>query len=221
MNDFPLASILIANYNNGKFITETLDSAINQSYKNIEIIIVDDASTDNSVELIENYIRLPPEYKIELFKNNFNYGCGRTKRKCVDIARGDFFAFLDPDDTIELNAVETLLEQFGLHPECSIVYSTHYLCNEQLEPQSISDWVGAIPAGQSHLNSTGGHISAFALCSKKCYDQTLGIDPKFVVSEDQDMYLKMEEVAPVFYFDKPLYYYRKHDNNISWNEKKQ
>lgn len=215
---YPLVSILIANYNNSQFIEETLDSVINQTYQNIEIIIIDDASYDNSVEIINEYITTHPQSKFELYKNKTNYGCGRTKKICVDIACGDYFAFLDPEDTIEPYAIEMLIEKYRLYPESSIVYSTHYLCNDRLEPQSISDWPGQIPKGESHLTSTHGHISAFALCNRKLYDTTLGIDPKFPVAEDQDLYYKMEEAGPVLFINQPLYYYRKHEKNISWGE---
>lgn len=221
MNTKPLVSLLIANYNNGKFITETLLSAVNQTYSEIEIIVVDDASDDNSLEIIQMFIKQYPQFNIHLYRNYTNHGCGRVKRKCVDIVRGEYFAFLDPEDTIEPTAVEELLEFHLKHLKYSVVYSTHFLCNEKLEPQSISTWPGKIPEGQSHLTSTTGHISAFALCSKKDYDRTLGINPEYIVAEDQDLYLKMEEIAAVLYVDKPLYYYRKHDNNISWNDTKQ
>jgi len=220
-NHSPLVSLLVANYNNGKFIAETLQSAVNQTYRQLEIIVVDDASDDNSVEIIEDFIHNHPDTKIELYKNFSNYGCGRNKRKCIDIARGEYFAFLDPEDTITPNAVEELMEiHLRNQGKYSIVYSTHYLCNEKLEPQSLSTWVGKIPEGQSHLTSSGGHISAFALCSKAFYDRTLGINPAYVVAEDHDLYYKMEEMAPVFFLDKPLYYYRKHDNNLSWDYNK-
>lgn len=217
----PLVSLLVANYNNGKYIVETLNSAINQTYSNVEIIICDDASIDNSIDLIEKFISNNSKYKIELYKNHFTYGCGRNKRKCVDIARGEYFAFLDPEDSLLPTAIEELM---FVHLEnnfkFSIVYSTHYLCNEKLEKQAVSDWPGEIPQGQSHLTSTGGHISAFAVCSKRYYDMTSGINPEYVVAEDMDLYLKLEEVAPVFFVNKPLYYYRKHDHNLSWNYEK-
>jgi glycosyltransferase involved in cell wall biosynthesis len=217
-NHSPLVSLLVANYNNGKFIAETLQSAVNQTYRQLEIIVVDDASDDNSVVIIKDFIHNHPDTKIELYKNFSNYGCGRNKRKCIDIARGEYFAFLDPEDTITPNAVEELLEiHLKNQGKYSIVYSSHYLCNEKLEPQSLSTWVGKIPDGQSHLTSSGGHISAFALCSKAFYDRTLGINPAYIVAEDHDLYYKMEETAPVFFLDKPLYYYRKHDNNLSWD----
>lgn len=215
---YPLVSLLIANYNNAKYITETLESAIHQTYPNIEIIIVDDASNDNSVEKINEFIDQHGNNRIILYENLHNYGCGRNKRKCIDASQGKFFAFLDPEDTIESGAVEQLMDvHLQNSSEYSIVYSTHYLCNEKLKVQSVSDWPGKIPEGQSHLSSTAGHISAFAVCNKYFYDQTAGIDPQYIVAEDMDLYLKMEELAPVLFVDKPIYYYRKHDNNLSWS----
>lgn len=216
----PLVSILIANFNNGRFIAETLESAVKQTYPNTEIVVVDDGSEDNSLSVIDGFINTHPEAKVRLVKNNDHKGCGRIKRQCVELSEGEHFCFLDPDDTIVPDAVATLMEVVKAHPEYGIVYCTHYLCNENLEPQGVSTYPGRIPEGQSHLTSTEGHISALALCKRKVYDQTLGIDASYQVAEDQDLYLKMEEVAPVFFVDKALYYYRKHDHNTSWDDNK-
>lgn len=220
MMDDPLVSILVANFNNGRFIKETLDSAVSQTYPNTEIVIVDDGSTDNSVSIIEEYISSHENTSFKFYRNDDNKGCGRIKKQCVACSRGAFFTFLDPEDTIVPEAIESLMQVHLDHPEYGIVYCTHYLCNERLEPQGISSYPGPIPQGQSHLTSTGGHISALAICKRLVYDKTSGINASYQVSEDQDLYLKMEEHAPVFYVDKPLYYYRKHDHNSSWNESK-
>ena len=217
---FPLVSILVANYNNGQFIEETLDSAMAQTYPHIEIVIVDDGSTHDSLPVIERFMAVQPDCRIRLFKNVDNKGCGRIKRQCIELSEGEFFTFLDPEDTILPEAVATLMAVFDSRPELGVVYCTHYLCNDKLEVQGISTYPGAIPEGQSHLTSTGGHISALAVCRRSVYDQTPGIDATYQVSEDQDLYLKMEEVAPVHYVDKPMYFYRKHDHNSSWNEQK-
>ncbi len=220
MMDDPLVSILVANFNNGRFITETLDSAVAQTYPNTEIVIVDDGSTDNSVSIIEEYISSHENTSFKFYRNDDNKGCGRIKKQCVDLSTGEFFCFLDPEDTILPEAVATLMDVFLKHPEYGVVYCTHYLCNEQLEPQGISSYPGPIPPGQSHLTSKGGHISALAICKRLVYNKTVGINPSYQVSEDQDLYLKMEEQAQVFFIDKPLYFYRKHDHNSSWNESK-
>ncbi|MDR1652118.1 MAG: glycosyltransferase family 2 protein [Prevotellaceae bacterium] len=220
-NSQPLISLLVANFNNGKYIAETLQSAVNQTYKNIEIVVIDDASTDNSREIIRSFIAKNPAACIRFFENESNSGgCGGIKNQCIAFSHGDYFAFLDPEDTIEPNSVDVLYAEHVRNGQLGIVYCSHWLCNEQLEPQSISTWVGAIPQGQSHLTSTGGHISAFALCKRADYNKTGGINPTYEVAEDMDLYLKMEEVAPVLFVDQPMYYYRKHDHNASWDYQK-
>ena len=98
--DYPLVSLLIANYNNGRFISETLDSAVAQTYPYIEIVIVDDGSSDDSVQAIERFMATHPGFRIRLFKNTDNKGCGRIKRQCIELSEGDYFCFLDPEDTI-------------------------------------------------------------------------------------------------------------------------
>lgn len=220
MTEQPLVSILIANFNNARFITETLDSALGQTYKNLEIVIIDDGSTDDSRRVIDEYIAGHQGVVFKFVQNSDNQGCGRIKRQCIGSSNGAFFSFLDPEDTIVPEAIDTLMQVLLDYPDIGIAYCTHYLCNEALEPQGISTYPGKIPEGQSHLTSTGGHISALAVCRRAVYDKTEGINATYQVSEDQDLYLKMEEQAPVYYVDKPMYYYRKHDHNSSWNERK-
>ena len=217
---YPLVSLLVANFNNGRFISETLESALAQTYPCIEIVIVDDGSTDDSLQVIGRVMASHPDSRMRLYKNADNQGCGRIKRQCIELSEGEYFGFLDPEDTILPETVSTLMDVFCREPELGIVYCTHYLCNERLEIQGISSYPGTIPEGQSHLTSTGGHISAMALCRRSAYDRTSGINASYQVSEDQDLYLKMEEVAPVRFVDKPMYFYRKHDHNSSWNERK-
>ena len=215
----PLVSLLIANFNNGRFLAEALDSAITQTHREMEIVVVDDGSSDDSIEVIQGFMASHPEAIILFHRNEKPAGCGRIKRQLIELSHGEFFIFLDPEDTMTPEAVATLLKEHE-NGDYSIVYGTHYLCDEQLLPQGISPYPGAIPAGQSHLTSKDGHISAPALCRRSCYDCTEGINPKYYVSEDQDLYLKMEEVAPVLFVNEPLYYYRHHANNTSWNDDK-
>jgi len=213
----PLVSILIANLNNGQYIRQTLESAVSQTYGDIEIVIVDDGSSDNSIQIIQDFINEHADSPILFSQNDASGGCGRVKRQLVELSHGDYFAFLDPEDTISPDAVAILMKEHEKQLY-SIVYSTHYLCDEKLNPYAISDWPGEIAEGQSHLTSTTGHISAFALCNRSCYNNTEGINPKLFVAEDYDLYLKMEEVAPVHFVNRPLYYYRHHATNTSWND---
>lgn len=209
-------SVLLANYNNGVYIEETLDSILSQSFSNIDIVIVDDCSTDNSLEVITRYQADHHQCPISVYKNDTNRGCGYTKRRCVELSTGEYFIFIDPDDVITRDCLDILYRKHQ-EGDYSIVYATHYFCDADLNPSRISDFPGQIAWGQSNLNSRAGHISAPALCKRSYYNLTEGINPTYQVSEDHDMYCKMEEVAPVCFVNKPLYYYRGHDHNTSWN----
>ena len=95
MTNQPLFSVLIANYNNGKYLMDAIESVRQQTYTNWEIILVDDSSTDNSHEL---YKELEQDERIHIFLNNQNRGCGYTKHRCAELANGEICGFLDPDD---------------------------------------------------------------------------------------------------------------------------
>lgn len=91
-----LVSIIMPTYNCGKFIAETMDSVINQSYKNWEMIIVDDCSTDNTKEVVEEYIKKDSRIKYHILEKNSGAAVSRTK--AMELAKGKYIAFLDSDD---------------------------------------------------------------------------------------------------------------------------
>ena len=104
MTNNPLFSVLIANYNNGKYLREAINSVYSQIYTNWEIILVDDASTDNSQEI---YSELEKDDRIHIYYNEKNMGCGYTKRRCAELANGELCGFLDPDDALLPHALES------------------------------------------------------------------------------------------------------------------
>lgn len=97
-----LISVLMANYNNADYIEEAISSVQKQSYKDWEIILIDDGSTDNSVQIIEEFNEIP---NIRIFYNEENKGCGYTKKRCVEEASGVICGFLDTDDILTPEAL--------------------------------------------------------------------------------------------------------------------
>lgn len=209
----PLFSVLIANYNNGQYLEECLQSVYKQTYTNWEIVIVDDGSTDEISQTIYQKIENHP--KIRVFKNKENKGCGYTKAQCVDNAIGEFCGFLDPDDTLVPEAIELLMLEHLNFKSASLIYSTHFICDEHLSVKSIAQYVGQIPRGESQLTYQGPKISAFAIFKKENYLKTEGINTKLTKAVDQDLYYKIEETGDLKFVNKPLYFYRQHRNSIS------
>jgi len=119
----PLVSVVIPAYNAGKYIRETIDSIIGQTYKEIEVIIVDDGSTDSTYEICVEYSAKYPNVKLLNHKNRINKGVSISRKYAVDHAQGDFIAFCDSDDIMQPNKIESQLEAFRRHKGAVLVHS--------------------------------------------------------------------------------------------------
>jgi glycosyltransferase involved in cell wall biosynthesis len=203
MTNQPLFSVLIANYNNGKYLMDAIESVRRQTYTNWEIILVDDSSTDNSHEL---YKELEQDERIHIFLNDQNHGCGYTKRRCAELANGEICGFLDPDDALTENALDVMVEEHGKHPEASLVHSDHYDCDEELNVRSTCQGE-QIPSSESYLKLQHG-VSHFATYKRILYAKTIGINPIMTCAVDHDLYYLLEEVGQLVYIPHILYYYR-------------
>lgn len=211
----PLVSVLIANFNNGKYLQTAVNSVLKQTYSNWEIIIIDDASTDNSWEIIQKYAKTYPN--IRCYQNPKNLKVGATKARVASLAKGEICAILDPDDTLAPEAVEKHVEIYLANPDCSMVSSKYYICDKELNIQGINTDVYNPNLYDSYLCSKGG-INAFWSFKKEKYNLTNGFKAKYILAEDQDLYYQLEEVGTVKVIDEPLYYYRIHKRSISKND---
>ncbi|MEA5449342.1 glycosyltransferase [Leptolyngbya sp. CCNP1308] len=116
MVEKPLVSILINNYNYGHFLGEAVDSALNQSYNPLEIIIVDDGSTDNSREVIATY-----EQNVKLVLKE-NGGQASALNRGFSESNGEIICFLDADDIFKPRKIETIVEKFKSYPEADWLF---------------------------------------------------------------------------------------------------
>ena len=207
----PLFSILIANYNNGFFLPDAINSALSQTYKNFEIIIVDDCSNDNSGILYEQY---QDDARIKVFKNAKNQGCGYTKDRCVREASGELCGFLDPDDKLEYNALARMVNEFANKPDIVMAYSNHYVTDESFNLSSIFKG-RSLCTGESILTSKSGPVSHFVAFKRNAYILSGGVDICMKRCVDYDMYYRLEEMGPISYVDECLYWYRQNEHSIS------
>ncbi|MEJ5050364.1 glycosyltransferase family 2 protein [Chryseobacterium culicis] len=211
-------SILIANYNNGNYFKECYDSLINQTYENWEAIIIDDASTDNSVEIIQSLIKDDSRFK--LYHHSVNEGCGSTKAKCMKYAQGDLCAYLDPDDALYPEALEKVALEFMNRDDLAAVYSQMMICNENLVPEKVYAGTKQIYNNRYFFNCPIQFAHLF-IFKRKVYLRTAGINATLKNAVDQDLYLKILEQGEVKYLKEPLYLYRLHSNGISQDKAKQ
>jgi glycosyltransferase involved in cell wall biosynthesis len=210
-----LFSVLIANYNNGKFLDEAIDSIKAQTYKNWEIIIVDDCSTDNSAEIYKNSETDP---RIKIYFNDKNHGCGYTKRRCAELAQGEICGFLDPDDVlVGDDAIDIHVKKHMDFLNASMIYSGMYRGDENLRIIKESPGKNIKPKS-SILETCSWPIHPFATFKKEKYLLTEGIDAQMKRAVDYDLYYKLEEVGDLIHLDCFQYIQRNNPNSISLND---
>ncbi len=118
LGDQPLVSILVTNYNYGRYLPEAIESALNQTYKNIEVIIVDDGSTDNSREIIESYARNDSRVKYLIKENG---GQASALNAAFSLSKGEILALLDADDVFYPRKIAILVEEFRKRPDYGFI----------------------------------------------------------------------------------------------------
>lgn len=205
-------SILIANYNNGKYLMDAIESVRQQTYTSWEIILVDDGSTDNSHEL---YKELEQDKRIHIFENDRNRGCGYTKNRCVAEAQGEWCAFLDPDDMLREDALEIMADAINANPQHGVFYSHMYVCDENMNVVYDNTYAYGSKEWEQFIHYQKG-IPLF-LFRKGVYLSTPGIHLSLTQSVDIDLYYKLAEVTTAYYINQPLYYYRNNPISLTKN----
>lgn len=209
-------SVLIANYNNGKFFKECYDSIIAQDYKNWEAIILDDASTDDSVEVIKKLTGSDERFKI--YRNEENSGVGITKSKLIELAEGDICGFVDPDDAITPNALSSSIKIFQKQRNVVLTYSKFAKCDENLKILEVPKIAQQVINNSPFFFNCPVNIVHFVCFRKSIYNQTEKMNTEMKIAEDQDLYLKMYEKGKVKFINEVNYLYRLHSGGISQND---
>lgn len=127
-----LVSIIMPSWNTGRFIAESIQSVIDQTYKKWELLIVDDCSTDNTDEVVSSF----KDYRIKYFKNEKNLGAALTRNRALREAQGEWIAFLDSDDLWTPEKLEKMIT-FMKENNCSFAYHEYVKIDEESKPLNI------------------------------------------------------------------------------------
>lgn len=206
-----LVSIICTSYNHAPYIERSLNSLIHQSYKNIEIIIVDNASEDNSVQVIEKWLKSNPS--ILFIKNKKNLGNNKSFNQAVKIAKGDFLIDLAADDVILENAIEKQIEAFKKNPTAGLVFGNANIIDENdvfLHHHFETDDKGHVLNKSIHYTNyisilKGGNCmcSVSAMYHRKKFDELNGYDEDLAY-EDLDFWIRLSRKYTFVYIDEPL-----------------
>lgn len=160
-------SVVMATYNGEEYITEQLDSIVNQSYPVDEIIICDDKSTDRTIEVITEYILKNKVQQIKLYENSENLGFAENFNKALNLADGDYIFFSDQDDIWENNKIQIMLDKMDEYTDCKL------LCSDY-EPFVTGEQAPVPPKSVLKRMPNNGSIEKIQLSKKNIYIGALG-----------------------------------------------
>jgi len=205
-------SILIPCYNVEQFIPSCLDSILNQSYDDLQIVLIDDGSKDGSWAIMRRYAKL--DERIEIYHQE-NYGVAYTRNKLLEKVNGDFVLFVDSDDWIEPNMVESLITK-AIQYEADVVTCGMIINDSTPSPtytETLLDRTETIKKFLFHKDLKG---SLWNKLIKTNLLHNLSFDPSIGYGEDALFCWQIfQGVDKVVLTDKQLYHYRMNDSSIS------
>lgn len=217
-NNKPAITLLMCNYNNAHYLKKGIESVLNQTFKNFELLILDDCSTDESVAIIQEYV--PTDDRISFYQQKQNGGYGQAIYDSINLAKADYVGVIDPDDALTPDALEVMLGRLNEKPQLVGLYSQHWICDKDLNPVEICKTSTKIPEGTTYLEYGKSAMTHFFVFNRLKFIENGNIDRTMRNALDQDWYYKVEEVGEVDFVEKPLYYYRISPTGISQGFKK-
>lgn len=203
-----LVSIIMPSYNTGRFIKETIESVLAQSYSNWELIIVDDCSTDDTDEVVASFLA---DERICYIKNDANSGAAVSRNHALREAKGKWIAFLDSDDLWE---PEKLKKQIAFMEKNDYHFSyTNYI---EIDEESSPN--GKSVTGPKRITKHGMYNYCWMGCLTVMYDtDTVGLIQIADIKKNNDyaMWLKVCKKADCYLLDETLARYRKRRGSIS------
>ena len=209
----PKVTVYITNYNYGKFISRAIDSVAKQTFKQIEILIIDDGSTDSSKKIINKYTRKYP-FISSLF--NKNQGLIKNCNIALRAAKGEYILRLDADDWLDKNAIEIMVNKLDKNRDRELIFPDYYEVDGN---GNILYTVRRYDFENVKLYDAPAH-GACTLFRTKTLILNGGYDENFTCQDGVDIWLRFYKKFKIMNINIPLFYYRRHGSNLTENKKK-
>lgn len=209
-NKNPLISVIINCYNGEKFLKKSIDSVLNQTYQNWEIIFWDNLSQDNSKKIVKSF----SDKRIKYFCTNNFSKLYQARNFAIQKASGEFISFLDADDWWDNKKLEKQIQE-ALKENCDLVYSNYNIFYESSKRKKIFS-KKKLPTGhvtQSLLNIY--EVGILTVLVKKDFFKKKEFDSSYDIIGDFDYFINLSKKIKFGCVQEPLAYYRLHKDNLS------
>jgi glycosyltransferase involved in cell wall biosynthesis len=217
MNSKPLVTIICLSMNHEKYIKKSFQSAVRQTYRNIEIFYVDNHSSDASWQTGDEIFRtsgLP----YRGIKREKSYGISENINFFIPEAKGKYLTILSADDWWDIDNLEEKISYFETNPHYGMLHGSGFICNYEtgeIELEEVvssrTGWVFKDLLKRNFINTIGAIIKMEAIATVGMFDENSPL-------EDWDMWLRITEKFQLGFYKKPLVYYGKQPANISANK---
>ena len=224
---YPLVSIVFTSFNHKEYLKQALDSLVNQTYPNLEIIVIDDHSTDGSQEILQQYAHLGNINLKLQDKNSGSYV--KASNYGASFAKGEYLLFAQCDDFAEPKQIEQLIDAFVRNPSVGVVYSKSNLVDKNGIVFS-NDFVGRERKFKEAVKNNplikGRQLKEFlfyscvipnlsaALIRTNLYKKVAGLSDKYLVVADWEFWLDLSDLTDFYYIERPLNNFRQHETTI-------
>jgi glycosyltransferase involved in cell wall biosynthesis len=211
-----LVSVIVANYNNAKYLSECFESVLKQTYGKYELIVVDDCSTDNSRDIIDLYEK-QFEGRLKKIYQTVNLGAAASRNLALQRSSGDLIAILDSDDAFESVKIAAQVSLFQSDPDL-VMCGTGSVWIESDGSKVAGPYL--YPESDSELRRNLWSFRKFPAHSSLMFKRSAALkvasyDIRLVPAEDFDLMLKLSKIGKIASIASPLIYYRLHGGNIS------
>ncbi len=213
----PLVSAMMLSYDHEKFISEAIESVLDQDFDDLELIIVDDASTDSSRQVIQKYAA--KDSRIRVILHEANCGIARTANDCIAAAKGKFLSFVASDDVWMKDKLSKQLAVLESNEDV-IVWSEGEIIDQKGQPigKSFSEYQGFVSQKKSgHIFqelAKNPYIFASTLLFKRANLGNIRFDKNLVYLNDYKFLLDLAQKYEFYYIAEPLAKYRVHGRNV-------
>ena len=205
----PIVSVIIPCYNQGRYLSRAIESVLEQTYRQFEIIVVDDGSADDTKTVATSY----PEVKYVFQRNQ---GLAAARNTGIEYCSGSLLVFLDSDDWLVSDALQINLTYILQQPELAFV-SGSYMLFYELE-NKVRKVIYEVKGDNYIQMLLGNYVGMIAtVMFRKWIFDSIRYDTSLKVCEDYDLYLKITRVYPAIQHEKLIAVYRMHDKNLSGN----